>query len=242
MATFSIEVLGDDSNRGQIVVGEFTEYFQLELTDWSARDYTLSWRRALEELVAGAPAVALMTWCARPARTMVRRAWTLHREGHAGHAVFVQERIFVPDDHTFDLDASGRVVNPGPRATVSEDGQPISSWTTDVHEIAEFLTRGVELPDGWFELQPTTAGQLEAELRRELCSGHPLFGLPVRAVARRGDRDDVLFRSASDDRVFVVHLTWSAETDPRWPATSEYASHQQFLFENADDADDHDAV
>jgi hypothetical protein len=104
------------------------------------------------------------------------------------------------------------------------------------------VTKNVELPSGWFSVQPTTAGQLEAELRRELCAAHPLFNLPVRAIARRGDRDEVLFRSACDDRVFVVHLTWSEENDPRWPATFEYANHQNFLFENADDADDNGAV
>jgi len=58
------------------------------------------------------------------------------------------------------------------------------------------------------------------ELRREVASGHVLFGMPVSAVARRRDRDDVLYAlEDGSGRVAVVHLTWSAEVDPAWPAT-----------------------
>jgi hypothetical protein len=136
VATFSVEVLGDESGRGKIVAGDFVEYFQLELCDWSVTDYSRSWRRALEELVADVPAVALMTWCAGPANPIVRRAWTLYREAHT---VFVQEQLFVPGDHRFELDPTGRVVNLPPRETLSDDGETISTWVTDLHAIGEFL-------------------------------------------------------------------------------------------------------
>jgi hypothetical protein len=65
----------------------------------------------------------------------------------------------------------------------------------------------------------------EAELCRELGAGHPLLGLPVVAIARRGDQDDVLFM-LSDGRVAEVHLTWRRrrEDDARWPRTSIYPS------------------
>jgi hypothetical protein len=68
---------------------------------------------------------------------------------------------------------------------------------------------------------------LEAELAREAVRGHPLFGVTVRAVARRFDQDDVLF--AWDAGVAVVHLTWSRETDPRWPSTARYASIEEWM-------------
>ena len=75
-----------------------------------------------------------------------------------------------------------------------------------------------------------SAAKLEAELRRELPAAHQLHGRPVRAVARRQDRDDVLFRPAGEDGpVFCVHLTWAIESDPRWPATATYANLDEFL-------------
>jgi hypothetical protein len=49
--------------------------------------------------------------------------------------------------------------------------------------------------------------------------------VPVVALARRRDQDDVLFGLA-DGRVAEVHLTWSGkvEADSRWPRTTIFAS------------------
>lgn len=66
---------------------------------------------------------------------------------------------------------------------------------------------------------------LERQLQAELPDGHALSGLGVTALAQRQDCDDVLF--SLDDgsgRVAVVHLTWSQNTDARWPQTEFYAS------------------
>jgi hypothetical protein len=66
---------------------------------------------------------------------------------------------------------------------------------------------------------------LEGEIKRELGTAHPLFGLLVAALAKRRDQDDVLFQ-ISDGRVAEVHLTWrmQQEPDPRWPNTVIYES------------------
>jgi hypothetical protein len=87
----------------------------------------------------------------------------------------------------------------------------------------------MQLPPGWFPVDDESAARLEAELRRELPSGHVLHKRLVRAVARRQDRDDVLFRSSEDEAVYCVHLTWSVERDPEWPGTEAYANMDDFL-------------
>ena len=87
----------------------------------------------------------------------------------------------------------------------------------------------VELPPGWIAVSSELAANLEAELHRELPKGHQLCGRQLRAIARRQDQDDVLFRSATDDgSLFCVHLTWSKERDPQWPWTVRYASLDDF--------------
>jgi hypothetical protein len=49
---------------------------------------------------------------------------------------------------------------------------------------------------------------MQRELRRELSTGHPLFAMPTRAIARRQDCDDALFSiEDGSGRVAVVHLT-----------------------------------
>jgi hypothetical protein len=67
----------------------------------------------------------------------------------------------------------------------------------------------------WFEDRNP---KLVAELRREVCQGHVLFGVPLSALARRQDCDDVLF-SLNDGtgRFAKVHLTYSKESNPTWP-------------------------
>lgn len=54
-------------------------------------------------------------------------------------------------------------------------------------------------------------------LERELSPAHVLRDRVVAALARRDDCDDVVVR-LDDGRLCVVHLTWSVETNPRFPS------------------------
>jgi len=69
----------------------------------------------------------------------------------------------------------------------------------------------------------------ETELQSELAEGHVLFGRQVTMLAQRVDRDDVLFEIDGGPRVAVVHLTYSAETSPRYPMTKLYESLGEFM-------------
>ena len=61
----------------------------------------------------------------------------------------------------------------------------------------------------WLEpWHPFAAGVEELELAKEVSSAHPLFGIKALALARRSDRDDVLFFLPAQSReLAVVHLT-----------------------------------
>ena len=74
---------------------------------------------------------------------------------------------------------------------------------------------------------------LLAELQRELPSAHILSGVQTIPIARRHDCDDVLFALA-DDRVAVVHLTWSGRTEPlpELPWTVVFDSLNRFVDDN----------
>lgn len=76
----------------------------------------------------------------------------------------------------------------------------------------------------WSAIESETERKsLEAELARELCPEHLLYGLEASALARRWRRDDILFR-LGDGRFAQVHLTHRLETDPQWPSTDIYPS------------------
>lgn len=76
----------------------------------------------------------------------------------------------------------------------------------------------------------TNAERLSQELSSELSPQHALHGLQTTAVAKRIDRDDVLF--AVDDgsaALAVVHLTWRKESDPLWPNTRLFATWEDWV-------------
>jgi hypothetical protein len=81
----------------------------------------------------------------------------------------------------------------------------------------------------WYESSAAAVVALKRELERELALNprHPLYSVKARALAQRGDCDDVLFELAGHAyQLAVVHLTWSQspETRPAWPATTLFAS------------------
>jgi hypothetical protein len=81
----------------------------------------------------------------------------------------------------------------------------------------------------WYSIadDPRQVEAMGRELRRELGLEHPLAGLPVLALARRQDCDDVLFHLLDGSgRVAAVHLTWtqSVPERPPLPGTALYSS------------------
>ena len=76
-----------------------------------------------------------------------------------------------------------------------------------------------KLPPNWVHLRPDEALKFEAELRREMCAEHVLYGTKAAAVARRSGFDDFLFQVP--DRFYAeVHLTWRPEKNPDYPWTT----------------------
>lgn len=78
---------------------------------------------------------------------------------------------------------------------------------------------------------PASRTLFEAELKRELCAGHVLFGAVVSLVGRHRGRDDFLFQ-LEDGGFAQVHLTWSRETNLLWPATDFYETWDEWVGES----------
>ena len=91
--------------------------------------------------------------------------------------------------------------------------------------------------DSFSFLEPWTrienyAGNFDDELRREVSPGHLLHSRAIRAIARRTDRDDVLFEvEAPDFRFAVVHLSWagSEAQHPDWPAAQAFTTFEEWV-------------
>jgi hypothetical protein len=96
--------------------------------------------------------------------------------------------------------------------------------------------RFVKWLEPWYSIADDDAqvSGMERELRRELAPGHALFAVPVTAIGRRCDCDDVIY-SIEDGtaRVAVVHLTWNQNPPdpPPWPDTLLYESIDRWMIE-----------
>ena len=73
---------------------------------------------------------------------------------------------------------------------------------------------------------PEASAGLDRELQLELKPGHPLFGLTLRAIARRLDQDGAVFEWLDGSgRVADVHLTWAGDREqPPWPSFTMFES------------------
>ncbi|WP_438449494.1 hypothetical protein [Gorillibacterium sp. sgz5001074] len=70
------------------------------------------------------------------------------------------------------------------------------------------------------------------ELLKELSGSHILKDKEVFIVARRIDRDDVLFKLQTNPVKYAqVHLTWKGkiEEDNKWPRTNIYDSFEEWV-------------
>ncbi|WUV15843.1 hypothetical protein OG352_13450 [Streptomyces sp. NBC_01485] len=105
---------------------------------WSESDYLQSWCRALRELGSGTAVTScLVASITDPEVSNFLFCWPLYREGEK---VFVQNSVIFLDElvETFNVEEPWRFV--GPRRAVSEYGDRISEWSTDISEVEKFLS------------------------------------------------------------------------------------------------------
>lgn len=76
-----------------------------------------------------------------------------------------------------------------------------------------------DLSDRWMAIDPARAGEYRDELRRECPAGHPLHAVDVEPLCIRVFLKELVCWVPAHEVWAWVHLTWSVETDPRWPAT-----------------------
>jgi hypothetical protein len=109
----------DGARLGEIVIGQFNERFSVHPISAEIQDVQSLWRAELRKLVAGASSVALIF--------DPRFAWVIYREEST---CFVQEVLALDGDFSSHL---------GARHTLTEDGNRISEWTTDLSSIERFI-------------------------------------------------------------------------------------------------------
>ena len=122
---------------GRIVIGDFTETFNVPLGFWDESDYRRSWRQAFEVLNTNPHSTScLMTSMTDPDSSNFLACWPMYREGED---VYIQNAIIFLDEIEGAFDPAAPWGWVGPRHGVDEDGNKISEWTTDMDSLREFF-------------------------------------------------------------------------------------------------------
>jgi len=125
-----------DVRYGLIVIGEFSEHFQVDLEFWRQEDYVRHWRHALERITSDDQISCLITSLGDPRTSMMVFWWPLYR---TGDTIRVQNAIRSFDQLGGLFDSENPYPSVPPRRTVSEDGDPISEWSMSVDDVRKFL-------------------------------------------------------------------------------------------------------
>jgi hypothetical protein len=144
---FTIELLegpvpdlepGDSAVYGNIAIDNFSERFYASTTYWSKGDYIKQWVDTIDKLIQGpSNGKGVLVACMYdPLQANFVTGWVLYRDGNK---VSVQDEIIFLNEllEKFEIEKLDTYV--GDRETVTEDGNKISEWETDLKALEECL-------------------------------------------------------------------------------------------------------
>jgi hypothetical protein len=119
---------------GRIHIGDYYETFFASLDGWTPAEYCEHWRAALTRIVDGEAQSVLIT-SYQPAH-ILSVWWPLYR---VSDVVFVRNELLIYEQlkEPFDVGAPWNLIRE--RRALTDEGLPISEWTTSVAEIKAAL-------------------------------------------------------------------------------------------------------
>jgi CdiI N-terminal domain len=121
---------------GSIQIGDFQEKFEIDISFWSAIDYVNHWNRSILMIINGYEKSCLITSLSTPESSNYIFWWPMYR---ISDKVFIQNGILLLDQISEPFDIMNPYNYVPEREIISEDGQPISEWETDVDALKEYL-------------------------------------------------------------------------------------------------------
>jgi hypothetical protein len=123
---------------GEILLGTFSERFEIVLEFWSKSDYERQWIDGVRRILKGSPKSSLITSLTNPATANFIAWWPIYREDSV--CIFQNQFLFM--DQLID---PFDIVNPyqslDDRSQVSEDGNLISEWVVQLDDMGQWLQR-----------------------------------------------------------------------------------------------------
>jgi hypothetical protein len=127
---------GDRVLSGVLEIGDFKENFYASVSYWDKSKYSKQWKTACERLLDGNLKSDLVTNIYNPSTANFLFWWVLYL---SGNNVYIQNHILFLNelDKPFD---EGKLYDFVPdRETETEDGESVSEWKIDIHEVSALL-------------------------------------------------------------------------------------------------------
>ena len=129
-------VIENEEVTARIKIGDFEESFTLSLRFSGIKDYLVQWYKSLNDLLKSQNAVALMQWLVPGSEKVFRRGWIFYK---IADRVYIQDRLFPTDLDEILFDEKGIPLSIPKRELVTEEGDTISEWETNLADIYFFL-------------------------------------------------------------------------------------------------------
>ncbi len=137
--SFSISIIDakDEYGMGRILLGGFSEEFELSFQFWKAFDYQKHWSESIRRVVDDELDSCLITSITDPATANFFFWWPIYRISN--EKIAVQNQIFFLDEchHAFDI--TNPYLHIRPRRTTSDEGCKISEWQVPIASLCEWM-------------------------------------------------------------------------------------------------------
>jgi hypothetical protein len=123
---------------GVIQIGSLQERFVASLMYWSADDYKRHWKQAIERILHSSDVSCMITSMIDPTTGDYIFWWPMYR---VNEQVFIQNQILFFDQLQSPFDERNPFSSVTERLTINEDGNIISEWSVQIHDLEEFLIK-----------------------------------------------------------------------------------------------------
>jgi hypothetical protein len=124
---------------GIISIEDYSERFLASLQYWTLQEYEQHWQRAIVHILTGAEKSCLITSMLDPKIANYIFWWPIYRNGDI---IYIQNHLLLMDQIKTAFDEKNPYMCIPDRAVLSEEGQKISEWKTNISSLEEFL-RGI---------------------------------------------------------------------------------------------------
>lgn len=125
----------------RITIGNHIEYVETDTSYWKKKDFEKQWLRSLKRFLEGASSVTLFVSMNAIYEAVTLEAWVLYEDKNNPENVFVQNCLISRKEILKCTSQSELIDRTDKHETHSQNGDPISEWTTTRTEISAWSDR-----------------------------------------------------------------------------------------------------